>query len=322
VRRWTSGARTLKDAMNEALRDWVANVHDTFYIIGTVAGPHPYPELVRDFQSVIGKEARAQMLQPRAACPICWSRRRRRIERHRPVPPLPRRYRCRDARRRGGGHGSTTGSMPRASRAARPACSTATRPILLQDEDGQITEAHSISAGLDYPGIGPEHAWLHEIGRARYVSVTDDEALEAFQLLCAAGRHHPRAGKRHALAAIEKIAPTDGQGQDHRRQPVGPRRQGHLHRRQGAGGEKVIGPYIVDFASRDPMLVIEVDGDSHSSQIDYDTERTAYLQTQGYRVIRFSNTDIMGNIEGVLSVVQTMIATPPLPSLSPEGERV
>jgi tryptophan synthase beta chain len=202
----TSGAKTLKDAMNEALRDWVANVHDTFYIIGTAAGPHPYPELVRDFQSVIGREARAQMLS--------------RIDR---LPDLL------VAAIGGGsnaiglfhpflddatvkmlgveaaGHGLDKTHAASLAGGA-PGVLHGNKTYLLQDEDGQITEAHSISAGLDYPGIGPEHAWLKEIGRVEYISATDTEALDAFQLLCRTEGIIPALEPSHAIAAVAKRA--------------------------------------------------------------------------------------------------------------------
>jgi len=208
VRPVTSGAATLKDAMNEGLRDWVANVHDTFYIIGTAAGPHPYPELVRDFQSVIGKEARAQMLS--------------RIDRLPDVlvaaigggsnaiglfhPFLD----DSDVKMLGveaAGHGldkEHAASLAGGS----PGVLHGNKTYLLQDEDGQITEAHSISAGLDYPGIGPEHAWLRDIGRVDYTSATDTEALDAFQLLCRTEGIIPALEPAHAIAAVAKLAPT------------------------------------------------------------------------------------------------------------------
>lgn len=206
VRPVTSGAGTLKDAMNEALRDWVANVHDTFYIIGTAAGPHPYPELVRDFQSVIGKEARAQMLARTGRLPDLL------------VAAI------------GGGSNAiglfhpflddadvamlgveAAGEGLDAKHAAslaggEPGILHGNKTYLLQDEDGQITEAHSISAGLDYPGIGPEHAWLKDIGRVEYTSVTDTEALDAFQLLCRTEGIIPALEPSHAIAAVAKKA--------------------------------------------------------------------------------------------------------------------
>jgi tryptophan synthase beta chain len=202
----TSGAGTLKDAMNEGLRDWVANVHDTFYIIGTAAGPHPYPELVRDFQSVIGREARAQMLS--------------RINR---LPDLL-------VAAIGGGSNAIGLFHPFLDDASvemlgieaaghgldkehaaslaggKPGILHGNKTYLLQDEDGQIAEAHSISAGLDYPGIGPEHSWLKESGRVRYDSVTDVEALAAFQLLCRTEGIIPALEPAHAIAAVEREA--------------------------------------------------------------------------------------------------------------------
>ncbi|WP_277978789.1 tryptophan synthase subunit beta [Sphingomonas phyllosphaerae] len=205
VRAVESGARTLKDAMNEALRDWVANVHDTFYIIGTAAGPHPYPELVRDFQSVIGREARAQLLDRTGRLPDLL------------VAAI------------GGGSNAiglfhpfldddvamlgveAAGEGLEAKHAASlaggfPGVLHGNKTYLLQDEDGQIAEAHSISAGLDYPGIGPEHAWLKDIGRVEYTAVTDREALDAFQLLCRTEGIIPALEPSHAIAAVAQRA--------------------------------------------------------------------------------------------------------------------
>ncbi len=208
VRAVTSGANTLKDAMNEALRDWVANVHDTFYIIGTAAGPHPYPELVRDFQSVIGREAREQMLGRTGRLPDLL------------VAAI------------GGGSNAiglfhpflddadvkmlgveAAGEGLEKKHAASlaggfPGVLHGNKTYLLQDDDGQIAEAHSISAGLDYPGIGPEHAWLKDIGRVDYTSVTDDEALDAFQLLCRTEGIIPALEPSHAIAAVARVART------------------------------------------------------------------------------------------------------------------
>ncbi|MDF0488682.1 tryptophan synthase subunit beta [Sphingomonas sp. H39-1-10] len=202
VRPVTSGSASLKDAMNEGLRDWVANVHDTFYIIGTAAGPHPYPELVRDFQSVIGKEARAQMLARIGRLPDLL------------VAAI-------------GGGSNAIGlfhpflddgdvMMLGVEAAGRgldkehaaslaggaPGILHGNKTYLLQDEDGQITEAHSISAGLDYPGIGPEHSWLHSIGRVEYTAATDADALDAFQLLCRTEGIIPALEPSHAIAAV------------------------------------------------------------------------------------------------------------------------
>jgi tryptophan synthase beta chain len=203
-----SGAKTLKDAMNEALRDWVANVHDTFYIIGTAAGPHPYPELVRDFQSVIGREAREQMLARTGRLPdllvAAIGGGSNAIGLFHPFLD--------DASVRmlgveAAGHGLD--KQHAASLAGgRPGILHGNKTYLLQDEDGQITEGHSISAGLDYPGIGPEHSWLKEIGRVGYTSVTDTEALDAFQLLCRTEGIIPALEPAHAIAAVQKIGPT------------------------------------------------------------------------------------------------------------------
>ncbi len=172
--------------MNEALRDWVATVENTFYIIGTAAGPHPYPELVRDFQSVIGKETREQMLSAEGRLPdLLIAAVGGGVQCHRHLPSLPRRSRRGDAGGRGGRQGrGQRRACRQPDRRAAGHSPRATRTYLLQDEDGQITEAHSISAGLDYPGIGPEHSWLHESGRVRYVPITDRQALDAFQLCC------------------------------------------------------------------------------------------------------------------------------------------
>jgi tryptophan synthase beta chain len=208
VRAVESGSKTLKDAMNDALRHWVANVHDTFYIIGTAAGPHPYPELVRDFQSVIGKEIREQIVEAEGRLPDLL------------IAPV------------GGGSNAigmfhpflddpevamigveAAGEGLDGKHAASLAGGVSgilhgNRTYLLQDEDGQITEAHSISAGLDYPGIGPEHSWLHEIGRVNYVPVTDAEALASFQTLSSLEGIIPALESAHAVAAAERIAPT------------------------------------------------------------------------------------------------------------------
>jgi tryptophan synthase beta chain len=206
VRAVTSGARTLKDAMNEGLRDWVANVHDTFYIIGTAAGPHPYPELVRDFQSVIGTEARAQMLARTGRLPdllvAAIGGGSNAIGLFHPFLDDA------DVAMLGveaAGHGLD--QQHAASLAGGfPGVLHGNKTYLLQDDDGQIAEAHSISAGLDYPGIGPEHAWLHEIGRVTYESATDTEALDAFQLLCRTEGIIPALEPSHAIAAVTRKA--------------------------------------------------------------------------------------------------------------------
>ncbi|WP_293700504.1 MULTISPECIES: tryptophan synthase subunit beta [unclassified Sphingopyxis] len=201
-----SGARTLKDAMNEALRDWVANVHDTFYIIGTAAGPHPYPELVRDFQSVIGKEARAQLLERTGRLPdllvAAIGGGSNAIGLFHPFLDDPS---VRMLGVEAAGHGLDNEHAASLAGGA-PGILHGNRTYLLQDEDGQIDEAHSISAGLDYPGIGPEHAWLRDIGRVEYTSATDTEALGAFQLLCRTEGIIPALEPSHAIAAVTKVA--------------------------------------------------------------------------------------------------------------------
>ena len=204
----TSGAATLKDAMNEALRHWVANVHDTFYIIGTAAGPHPYPELVRDFQSVIGKEARAQLLERTGRLPdllvAAIGGGSNAIGLFHPFLDDPT---VKMLGVEAAGHGLD--KQHAASLAGGfPGILHGNKTYLLQDEDGQIVEGHSISAGLDYPGIGPEHAWLRDIGRVTYTSVTDDEALSGFQLLCRTEGIIPALEPSHAIAAVMKVAPT------------------------------------------------------------------------------------------------------------------
>ena len=202
-----SGSRTLKDALNEALRDWVANVEDTFYCIGTVAGPHPYPEMVRDFQSVIGKETKVQMMKREGRLPdslvaaIGGGSNAMGL-----FHPFLDDASVEIIGVEAAGHGlkkkhaaSITGG--------KPGILHGNRTYLLMDDDGQITEGHSISAGLDYPGIGPEHAWLHDMKRVQYVSATDKEALEAFQLCCKLEGIIPALEPSHALAHVMKIAP-------------------------------------------------------------------------------------------------------------------
>ncbi len=209
VRPVTSGSRTLKDAMNEALRDWVTNVDDTFYIIGTAAGPHPYPELVRDFQSVIGKETKRQMMEHEGRLPdslvACIGGGSNALGLFHPF--LDDKgvaiYGVEAA-----GHGIETGEHAASLTAGAPGVLHGNRTYLLQDDDGQITEAHSISAGLDYPGIGPEHAWLNDTGRVKYVSATDKEALEAFTLCCRQEGIIPALEPAHALAFVGTLAPT------------------------------------------------------------------------------------------------------------------
>ncbi len=204
----TSGTGTLKDAMNEALRDWVTNVADTFYIIGTAAGPHPYPQMVRDFQSVIGKEAKEQMQEREGRLPdtlvACIGGGSNAIGLFHPflddksVDILGV---------EAAGKGIETGEHCASLAGGEPGVLHGNRTYLLQTDDGQIKDGHSISAGLDYPGIGPEHSWLKEIGRAKYVSVRDDEALEAFQLCTRLEGIIPALEPAHALAHVAKIAP-------------------------------------------------------------------------------------------------------------------
>ena len=205
-----SGSRTLKDAMNEALRDWVANVADTFYIIGSVAGPHPYPAMVRDFQSVIGNEVRAQLakaengrLPDTLVAAIGGGSNAMGLFHPFLDDPSVRMHGVEAA-----GEGVETGRHAASLAGGRPGVLHGNRTYLLQDEDGQIIEAHSISAGLDYPGIGPEHAWLHDVGRVTYVHATDKEALAAFQLLSRLEGIIPAFEPAHALAEVAKIAPT------------------------------------------------------------------------------------------------------------------
>ena len=202
-----SGSQTLKDAMNEALRDWVTNVHDTFYIIGTAAGPHPYPELVRDFQSVIGTEAKAQLHEAEGRLPdvavAAVGGGSNAIGLFHPFLDDPVELVGIEA----AGHGLDSGEHAASLSGGRPGVLHGNKTYLLQNADGQIIDAHSISAGLDYPGIGPEHAWLHSIGRVRYESVTDSEALDAFQLLCREEGIIPALEPAHALAYVAKRAP-------------------------------------------------------------------------------------------------------------------
>ncbi|MDD9926379.1 MAG: tryptophan synthase subunit beta [Rhodospirillaceae bacterium] len=203
----TSGTGTLKDAMNEALRDWVANVESTFYIIGTAAGPHPYPAMVRNFQSVIGNETREQMLEAEGRLPdslvACIGGGSNAIGLFHPFldDPTVQMYGVEAA-----GHGIETGEHAASLTGGRPGVLHGNRTYLLQNDDGQIIDAHSISAGLDYPGIGPEHSWLHESGRVNYVSATDAEALKAFQLCSRMEGIIPALEPSHALAYVSKVA--------------------------------------------------------------------------------------------------------------------
>jgi len=204
-----SGSRTLKDALNEAMRDWVTHVEDTFYIIGTVAGPHPYPMMVRDFQTVIGKEARVQMLEEYGRQPdaliACVGGGSNAIGLFYP-------YIDDDTVKMIGveaaGRGLETNQHAATLTKGRPGVLHGNRTYLIQDDNGQIIETHSISAGLDYPGVGPEHAWLKDIHRAEYVGITDDEALEAFHALCRYEGIMPALESSHALAYAAKYAPT------------------------------------------------------------------------------------------------------------------
>ncbi|MEM9709624.1 MAG: tryptophan synthase subunit beta [Pseudomonadota bacterium] len=204
----TSGRGTLKDAMNDALRDWVTNVRDTFYCIGTVAGPHPYPAMVRDFQSIIGKEAKAQLIELEGRLPdtviACIGGGSNAMGLFYPFLDDKE---VRIIGVEAGGKGVNDKMEHCASlTGGRPGVLHGNRTYLLQDGDGQILEGFSISAGLDYPGIGPEHAWLHDIGRAEYVSITDKEALEAFQLCCETEGIIPALEPSHAMAHVAKIA--------------------------------------------------------------------------------------------------------------------
>ena len=206
----TAGRGTLKDAMNEALRDWVTNVRDTFYCIGTVAGPHPYPAMVRDFQSIIGRETREQMMDAEGRLPdvlvACIGGGSNAMGLFHPFLDDNE---VRIVGVEAGGHGVDDRMEHCASlTGGRPGVLHGNRTYLLQDADGQILEGHSISAGLDYPGIGPEHSWLHDIGRVEYVSVTDAEALEAFKLSCRTEGIIPALEPSHALAHVARLAPT------------------------------------------------------------------------------------------------------------------
>ena len=203
-----SGSRTLKDAMNEALRDWVTNVENTFYIIGTVAGPHPYPQLVRDFQSVIGREAREQMMEAEGRLPdsLCAC-----IGGGSNAMGLFHAFLDDEAVRivavEAAGLGLDSGKHAASLTGGSPGVLHGNRTYLLQDDDGQIIETHSISAGLDYPGIGPEHAWLRDQGRVEFATATDQEALDAFQLCSRLEGIIPALEPSHALAHVARIAP-------------------------------------------------------------------------------------------------------------------
>ncbi|MEW5973688.1 MAG: tryptophan synthase subunit beta [Pseudomonadota bacterium] len=205
----TSGTRTLKDALNEAMRDWVTNVDNTFYIIGTVAGPHPYPMMVRDFQTVIGREARRQCLEKEGRLPdalvACVGGGSNAIGLFHPFlgDESVKLYGV-----EAGGLGLETGQHAAPLCAGRPGVLHGNRTYLMEDENGQIIGTHSISAGLDYPGVGPEHAWLKDTGRANYVAITDDEALEGFRMLTRTEGIIPALESSHAVAYAMKLAPT------------------------------------------------------------------------------------------------------------------
>jgi|TARA_B100001750_G_C15485226_1_gene587878 tryptophan synthase beta chain len=204
----TSGTATLKDAMNEALRDWVANVENTFYVIGTVAGPHPYPSMVRDFQSVIGKEVRYQMKKAEGRLPdtlvACIGGGSNAIGL---FYPFLEQRRIKMIGVEAAGKGIKTGKHAASLKGGKPGILHGNRTYLLQNQDGQINDAHSISAGLDYPGIGPQHSFLKEVKRVEYVSATDQEALQAFQLCSKLEGIIPALEPAHALAHVIKIAP-------------------------------------------------------------------------------------------------------------------
>ncbi|TCT04747.1 tryptophan synthase subunit beta [Aquabacter spiritensis] len=210
----TSGSRTLKDAMNEALRDWVTNVHDTFYCIGTVAGPHPYPSMVRDFQSIIGKETRAQLLEAEGRGPdsliaaVGGGSNAMGLFHEFLDDPEVEIFGVEAA-----GHGISSGQHAASITGGRPGVLHGNRTYLLMDGDGQIAEAHSISAGLDYPGIGPEHSYLHDVGRVTYLPCTDQEALAGFQLLSKLEGIIPALECAHAVGKVMELAPT--KPQDH-----------------------------------------------------------------------------------------------------------
>jgi tryptophan synthase beta chain len=204
-----SGSRTLKDALNEAMRDWVTNVDETFYIIGTVAGPHPYPMMVRDFQAIIGREAKIQMQEEYGRQPdtliACVGGGSNAIGLFFPY------IEDKNVNMIGveaAGLGIKTGKHAATLLTGKPGVLHGNRTYLIQDEDGQIIETHSISAGLDYPGVGPEHAWLKDTNRAQYVSITDDEALAAFHMMCCYEGIIPALESSHALAYAAKLAPT------------------------------------------------------------------------------------------------------------------
>jgi len=213
VRPVTSGSATLKDAMNEALRDWVTNVHDTYYLIGSVAGPHPYPAMVRDFQAVIGVEAREQILQAEGRLPdavvACVGGGSNAMGL---FYPFLNDEGVQIIGVEAAGHGMHTGQHAAAINGGRPGVLHGNKTYLIQDPEGQILEAHSISAGLDYPGIGPEHSWLYDVGRARYLTATDQDALDAFLLCTKLEGIIPALESAHALARLPEICAEVGKG--------------------------------------------------------------------------------------------------------------
>jgi tryptophan synthase beta chain len=219
----TAGTGTLKDAMNEALRDWVTNVDTTFYLIGTVAGPHPYPAMVRDFQAVIGKETREQLQAQEGRLPdslvACIGGGSNAMGLFHPFLDDKN---VQIVGVEAAGLGVDSGKHAASLTGGEPGVLHGNKTYLLQDEDGQIKDAHSISAGLDYPGVGPEHAWLHDEGRVEYTAITDDEALEAFQLLCRLEGIIPALESSHALAEVIKRAPCPAPRSPDGGQPVRP----------------------------------------------------------------------------------------------------
>jgi tryptophan synthase beta chain len=247
-----SGSRTLKDALNEAMRDWVTNVENTFYIIGTVAGPHPYPMMVRDFQSVIGNECIEQMpkmagRQPDAVIACVGGGSNAMGIFHPYIPFADTRLVGVEAAGEGLDSGKHSASLQRGS----PGVLHGNRTYILQDANGQITETHSVSAGLDYPGVGPEHSWLKDIGRAEYVGITDQEALEAFHYLCRTEGIIPALESSHAVAYAMKLAPTMRADQ-------------HLLVNLSGRGDKDIGTVAdlagVDFYDRPSMRGLKLKG--------------------------------------------------------------
>ena len=213
VRPVTSGAATLKDAMNEAMRDWVTNVSDTYYLIGTAAGPHPYPAMVRDFQSVIGEEIKVQIMEAEGRLPdaviACVGGGSNAIG---TFHPFLADEQVKIFGVEASGHGLDTDKHAASLTGGRPGVLHGNKTYLLQDDDGQILDAHSISAGLDYPGIGPEHSWLHDIGRAKYLTCTDTEALDAFKLCAELEGIIPALESSHALAKLPEVVEQVGKG--------------------------------------------------------------------------------------------------------------